>query len=136
MLLKTTQKKLHNLLNVQFTLRTKNGGTKKIHLGSSRFHYSEGSSWPHLQHFPAPILDGFSVTEPAEDSAGESQLSKYLEWLEENDRHHESNTGTISNEGSMDDIDELAERFIAKCRQNFILEREESYRRFQEMIAI
>jgi hypothetical protein len=40
-------------------------------------------------------------------------------------------------EGEEDDsdIDRLAEQFIARCRANFLLEKQESYDRCQEMIA-
>jgi hypothetical protein len=33
------------------------------------------------------------------------------------------------------DIDRLAERFIARCHERFMLEKQASFRRFQEMLA-
>jgi hypothetical protein len=51
---------------------------------------------------------------------------RYLE-LSEEDRVEE---GAGCNE-----IDRLAERFIARCHERFILEKQASFRRFQEMLA-
>lgn len=75
--------------------------------------------------------------EPVEGSTGESsQLSKYLEWLEEKGHGEESKNGATAHEGCPGEIDKLADVFIAKCHRMFILEKQESYRRFQEMIAV
>lgn len=91
---------------------------------------------------PEPVLDGFSTshlyydptwnsiitTEPYEDN-NESQLSGYLQWLEE--KVHENPNG----EGDINEIDRLADLFIASCHEKFRLEKQESARRFQEMMA-
>lgn len=53
-------------------------------------------------------------------------LSGYLEWLEEKDRGH--NNGEYEEE-CVNEIDKLADKFIAKCHEKFMLEKEESYRR-------
>lgn len=68
-----------------------------------------------------------------------SEVRRYLKWVEDKDQGDESNNATgRSNEGSMDDIDidKLADIFIAKCHQKSILEKEGSFRRSQEMIAV
>lgn len=55
------------------------------------------------------------------DRESELGLSRYLEWLEE--------------EKGCEEIDKLADMFIANCHEKFRLEKQESYRRFQEMMA-
>ena len=37
--------------------------------------------------------------------------------------------------GDGNEIDNLAKRFIARCHERFMLEKQESYRRYQEMLA-
>ncbi|KAL1554602.1 hypothetical protein AAHA92_15146 [Salvia divinorum] len=54
-------------------------------------------------------------------------LSRYLEWLEEEKGNQESS--------SSNEIDKLADLFIADCHEKFRLEKQESCRRFQEMMA-
>jgi hypothetical protein len=90
---------------------------------------------------PEPVLDGFSsshfyydstwnsiiTNEQCEDNT-ESQLSGYLHWLDEK----------VDDEGPKGiekDINRLADLFIANCHEKFILEKQESYRRFQAMMA-
>lgn len=106
----------------------------KILFGSFRLHYNWCSS--HVMPVPAPVLDEFTAThlyydpswnsiistEKCEDHGPESELSGYLQWLEEK--------GNNANE-----IDRLADVFIANCHEKFRLEKQESYRRFQEMLA-
>ncbi|XP_047968170.1 uncharacterized protein LOC125212135 [Salvia hispanica] len=53
-------------------------------------------------------------------------LSRYLEWLEEEKGNQES---------GFNEIDKLADLFIADCHEKFRLEKQESYRIFQEMMA-
>lgn len=60
----------------------------------------------------------------------ERQLSGYLHWLEEKKVHDNSTV-----EPDMNEIDKLADKFIANCHEKFRLEKQESYRRFQEMLA-
>ncbi|KAK4800489.1 hypothetical protein SAY86_020976 [Trapa natans] len=151
-LVKTTHKKLQLLFHTLLT--KKNRDKNKLYFGSYRFHYNwcSSSSSSHVQPFPAPILDGFSTShiyyydptwnsmisvEPVADSTGEpTQLSKYLEWLDEKGNDKEPKNGPADLEGSSDEIDKLADVFIAKCHRMFILEKQESYRRFQEMLAL
>lgn len=63
-----------------------------------------------------------------DQEGGEAQLSGYLQWLEENKVHEKSMP-------SENEIDKLADLFIANCHEKFMLEKQESYRRFQEMLA-
>ena len=65
----------------------------------------------------------------------------YLRWLEEEmpdevvvvEEDDEGEEGACAGGGN--EIDRLAEQFIARCRANFLLEKQESYDRCQEMIA-
>ncbi|XP_018857834.1 uncharacterized protein LOC109019910 [Juglans regia] len=117
---------------------------KKLFFGSFRLHYNWCSS--HVVPVPAPVLNGLSDTHFYYDStwnsvlytgdqkgedAGESQLSGYLRWLEEKVRDDNS----TSDQEDVNDVDKLAEMFIANCHEKFRLEKEESYRRFQDMMA-
>lgn len=58
------------------------------------------------------------------------QLAGYLQWLEE--KVHDDKKGS-GNE--MNEIDKLAELFIADCHEKFKLEKQDSDRRFHEMMA-
>ncbi|KAJ0088911.1 hypothetical protein Patl1_33003 [Pistacia atlantica] len=110
---------------------------KKIFFGSFRLHYNWCSS--HVTPVPAPILDEAThfyydstwnsviSTEQSDHHEGESELSGYLHWLEEKVRGN--------SEQKMNEIDRLADVFIANCHEKFRLEKQESYRRFQEMLA-
>ncbi|PPD75171.1 hypothetical protein GOBAR_DD27908 [Gossypium barbadense] len=91
----------------------------KLFFGSFRLHYNWCSS--HVTPVPAP----------QKEDGLESELSGYLQWLEENKVNREANKA----ETEVDDIDRLAEMFIASCHEKFMLEKQESYRRFQEMMA-
>lgn len=85
---------------------------------------------------PDPKPFPFSLHGHDEDE--DNHESRYLEWLEEKvdgniniiGDHHvgERDVGD-------DDIDHLADMFIARCHEKFLLEKVESYRRFQEMLA-
>ncbi|XP_017976307.1 PREDICTED: uncharacterized protein LOC18599090 [Theobroma cacao] len=116
---------------------------KKLFFGSFRLHYNWCSS--HVTPVPAPVLEGCSATHLYYDSTWnsvisteqcddqdtvESELSGYLQWLEEKKVNGNSTAETDINE-----IDRLAEMFIADCHEKFRLEKQESYRRFQEMLA-
>ncbi|KAF7804134.1 uncharacterized protein G2W53_043245 [Senna tora] len=104
---------------------------KKIILGSFRLHYnwcsSNSKSSSHVLPVPAPVYDGlpsnrFYYSEESDNP----ELAGYLQWLEEKVEDKE-----INNEN----IDVLAEMFIANCHEKFRLEKQESDRRFQEMLA-
>ncbi|KAG6414081.1 hypothetical protein SASPL_126798 [Salvia splendens] len=87
---------------------------KKLYFASFRLHYNWCSSSRSLC-YPASLR--YDV-----DCSGE--LSKYLQWLDER-----------GDEESCNEIDRLADLFIADCHEKFRLEKQESYRRFQEMMA-
>ncbi|XP_047944320.1 uncharacterized protein LOC125190938 [Salvia hispanica] len=87
---------------------------KKLYFASFRLHYNWCSSSRSLCY---PAYDVVGVDCPGE-------LSKYLQWLEER-----------GDEESCNEIDRLADLFIADCHEKFRLEKQESYRRFQEMMA-
>jgi hypothetical protein len=116
---------------------------KKLLFGSFRLHYNWCSS--HVVPVPAPVLgethlyydstwNSVLSTEQtgeataASASAGDSsQLSGYLQWLEEK--------VDDNSDKEVNDIDKLAEMFIASSHEKFQLEKQESARRFQEMMA-
>ncbi|KAE8680592.1 myb family transcription factor family protein [Hibiscus syriacus] len=104
---------------------------KKLFFGSFRLHYNWCSS--HVTPVPAPVLERCrnSTSNPDQEDAVESELSGYLQWLEDQNKVDEESEG----ETDMNEIDELAEMFIANCHEKFMLEKQESYRRFQEMMA-
>lgn len=72
---------------------------------------------------------------------GEQQLSNYLQWLEENHHHQGRERKNYTSSSStplqqekdalkmMNQIDKLADMFIADCHEKFRLEKIESYRR-------
>ncbi|XP_019186701.1 PREDICTED: uncharacterized protein LOC109181405 [Ipomoea nil] len=98
------------------------GRKRKLFLGSFRLHYNWCSS--HVvpaAAVAAPPL-GDSIVSAARDECG--GLSGYLDWLEEKVDCEESG-----------DIDQIADMFIADCHERFRLEKVESDRRFQEMLA-
>ncbi|KAK1307504.1 hypothetical protein QJS10_CPA10g00097 [Acorus calamus] len=98
---------------------------------SIRFHYNWSSSLVQ----PEPELEGYYY-----DSSWNSVIPTAYEevnyedddvldlplppWLEERLEEVDSN-----------EIDRLAERFIEMCHEKFRLEKQESYRRYQEMLA-
>ncbi|KAJ7976015.1 DUF761 domain-containing protein [Quillaja saponaria] len=111
---------------------------KKVFFGSFRLHYNWGSS-SHVMPVPAPVYDGLPAAHlyydstwntiiPANDQCedgAESELSGYLQWLEDHKDEQEIN----------ENIDKLADVFIANCHEKFKLEKQESDRRFQAMLA-
>ncbi|KAI3802129.1 hypothetical protein L1987_30255 [Smallanthus sonchifolius] len=111
----------------------KNRNKNKLYIASFRFHYNSSPS-----HFVPQglIQDGFNdyvFYDPKWDSFEEevepdSQLSGYLHWLEE------KNTDAYEII-EINEIDDLAEKFIANCHEKFASEKQESDRRFQEMMA-
>ncbi|KAK7345140.1 hypothetical protein VNO77_15626 [Canavalia gladiata] len=122
--------------------------SKKIIFGSFRLHYNWCSSKSsHVLPVPSRIFQGLlpkasathwntTVTvidsaeelEEFEDCHDDSQLAGYLQWLEEKFNDDEE-------EEEINKIDMLAEMFIANCHEKFKLEKQESDRRFQEMLA-
>ncbi|KAE8697782.1 myb family transcription factor family protein [Hibiscus syriacus] len=119
--------------------KTTKNKQKKLFFGSFRLHYNWCSS--HVTPVPVPVLEGCTAThsyydsvipagEQCEEDTVESELSGYLQWLEEKKGNRNCTAETDLNE-----IDKLAEMFIADCHEKFRLEKQESDRRFQEMMA-
>ncbi|XP_042481559.1 uncharacterized protein LOC122062002 [Macadamia integrifolia] len=114
---------------------------KKL-FGSITAHYNWCSSHVGPMPMSEPSMDhGFSAGHGYYDSTWnsvipecedgmESQLSGYLQWLEEK----VPDSSAVDTEVD-DEIDRLAAKFIASCHEKFRLEKQESYRRYQEMMA-
>ncbi|XP_010555005.1 PREDICTED: uncharacterized protein LOC104824607 [Tarenaya hassleriana] len=117
---------------MMFFPRNASNKHRNMLFGSSRLHYNWGSS-----HYYVPAPDQDSLSNSAEflndDGDRESKLSGYLEWLEE--KVIEDNYIDGGEENVEKDIDRLADKFIASCHEKFLLEKVESDRRFQEMMA-
>ncbi|XP_020213338.1 uncharacterized protein LOC109797647 [Cajanus cajan] len=104
----------------------------KIILGSFRLHYNWCSSKSsHVLPVPEPVFEGLG--EPRDEDC------PYLRWLEEKKVEEGggggNNKGANSESDEMNEIDVLAEMFIANCHEKFRLEKQESDRRFHEMLA-
>ncbi|TXG57944.1 hypothetical protein EZV62_015773 [Acer yangbiense] len=131
----------HFILSPTKMMTRKKKAKKKIFFGSFRLHYNWCSS--HVMPVPAPVLDHHlyydstwnSVISTEEDDMGESQLSGYLHWLEEKVRDNNNNNSASDEQANANEIDRLADIFIANSHEKFRLEKQESYRRFQEMLA-
>lgn len=114
-------KNIH-LIHLQFPLRKNKKNPKNIFFGSFRLHYNWCSnSHPHVPHVMIQTCPNSTSAFEMQDS---TELSKYLQWLEEK-----------GDQDSMNEIDKLADLFIANCHEKFMLEKQESYRMFQEMMA-
>ncbi|KAF3586104.1 hypothetical protein F2Q69_00026533 [Brassica cretica] len=103
---------------------------RKIYFGSFRFHYN----WCSSDVVPVPQPFPFSVSDINGGEYDESQLSGYLEWLEHkkvDDLEEIRDVGVVDDNN---DIDHLADMFIANCHEKFLLEKVESYRMFQETL--
>lgn len=106
----------------QVMKKKKNNNNVKLFLGSFRLHYN----WCSSHVMPVPVPTAFDVYYDStwnsiiSTACDESELSGYLQWLEDKDNN---------------DIDKLADMFIANSHERFRLEKVESYRRFQEMLA-
>ncbi|KAF5737339.1 hypothetical protein HS088_TW13G00218 [Tripterygium wilfordii] len=119
--------------------RNKYKNRKRV-LDSFRLHYNWCSN-SHVVPVPARVLEAasencssswyydpswnsiISTDEQCEEGAG---LSVYLQWLEES---------VDDEEEKKNEINRLADLFIANCHEKFLLEKQESYRMFQEMLA-
>ncbi|CAI9782761.1 unnamed protein product [Fraxinus pennsylvanica] len=110
----------------------RNKNKRKLFFGSFRLHYNWCSS--HVTPVTMPVLESCSTDHVYYDSTWNSiiptseydgsELSSYLRWLEEKGHENPSN-----------EIDRLADLFIENCHEKFRLEKQESHRRFQEMMA-
>ncbi|KAJ4842422.1 hypothetical protein Tsubulata_017633 [Turnera subulata] len=136
---------------IHFICPAKNSKNKnrKVFFGSFRLHYNWCSS--HVLPVPERVFEGLPgpghlyydstwnsvITadhqgDDIEEDNGElAQLSGYLHWLEEK----KGNENLPCGRESTNEIDRQAEMFIANCHERFMLEKQESYRRFQEMMA-
>lgn len=116
----------------------KNRNKNKLFLGSFRMHYNWCSS--HVLPVPVPALEGYydstwnTVISTDFEEIEESELEEYLHWLEQKAQEEDSNNSSTQGHATTD-IDRLADLFIANCHEKFKLEKQESYRRFQEMMA-
>ncbi|XP_057428271.1 uncharacterized protein LOC130721488 [Lotus japonicus] len=103
---------------------------KKIIMGSFRLHYNwSASNSSHILPVPSRVYEGLQGGGGG-DNCHDSELAGYLQWLEEN----------VHDEGSrmekgINEIDKLAEIFIANCHDKFRLEKQDSDRKFHEMLA-
>ncbi|KHN26382.1 hypothetical protein glysoja_029336 [Glycine soja] len=109
---------------------------KKIILGSFRLHYNWCSSKSsHVLPVPEPI---YATCRDDDD-----EDCPYLRWLEEKkvegegggDSNNKGASATRNEHVEMNEIDVLAEMFIANCHEKFRLGKQESDRRFHEMLA-
>ncbi|PWA63325.1 hypothetical protein CTI12_AA355210 [Artemisia annua] len=140
----TLLKEIH-LNNVHFLeplILKKNKSKNKLYFGSFRLHYNWCSShvvpMTSSNPFNGHVYYDSTWNSFLDEMTPESQLglSGYLQWLEEknmsNDNGNNSSRMTVD---EMNEIDRLADKFIANCHEKFRLEKQESYRRFQEMMA-
>uniref|UniRef100_A0A0A8XPK8 Uncharacterized protein n=1 Tax=Arundo donax TaxID=35708 RepID=A0A0A8XPK8_ARUDO len=88
---------------------------------------------------PAPAPAG---VEGGSDDGTAAEYCGYLCWLDEETPDEmllveevEDVDGAGAGGHGVNEIDRLAEKFIARCHAKFLLEKQESYRRYQEMIA-
>ncbi|XP_074563304.1 uncharacterized protein LOC141819939 [Curcuma longa] len=76
--------------------------------------------------YDSPWNSALILTEDGDDKA-EMSLVGHLEWVEDD-------LESLGEEDGENEIDQLAEKFIASCHEKFRLEKEESRRRYQEML--
>ncbi|KAK2417267.1 hypothetical protein QL285_039590 [Trifolium repens] len=121
--------------------KKRNNIKKKIILGSFRLHYNWCSSKSsHVLPVPEPVYEGLfhnDTITTEQNQNPELHLAGYLQWLEEEKKKKKKKIEEGENEKEIvnENIDMLAEMFIANCHEKFKLEKQESDRRFQEMIA-
>uniref|UniRef100_A0A1J3JWY6 Cotton fiber protein n=1 Tax=Noccaea caerulescens TaxID=107243 RepID=A0A1J3JWY6_NOCCA len=101
---------------------------RKIFFGSFRLHYN----WCSSDVVPVPQPFHFTASDMNGQEDDDSQLSGYLEWLEHKKVDSAEEIKDVADDD--DDIDHLADMFIANCHEKFLLEKVESYRKFQEML--
>ncbi|KAM0046577.1 hypothetical protein Hdeb2414_s0009g00318121 [Helianthus debilis subsp. tardiflorus] len=102
----------------------------RLYIGSFRFGYNSSPSHfvPQISTYDEFIDYVYYDYSFEEEVKPDSLLSGYLHWLEEN-------TDDTCELIEINEIDDLAEKFIANCHEKFALEKQESDRRFQEMMA-
>lgn len=154
-LVRVLRKKQYNLLSVSSLLYPKRASKKQknnIFFGSFRLHYNFCSSHVvpvsapvrlpeelYLAHLDSTLESMYSTAsmhglDDDDDDFQEppSQLSSYLRELEDKVKDGEEEEGKEMR--MMNEIDKLADMFIANCHEKFMLEKVDSYRRFQEMM--
>ncbi|CAL0324489.1 unnamed protein product [Lupinus luteus] len=127
-------------------LKDRKNKRKKIIMGSFRLHYNwcSSKSFHHVMPDSATrylyydsnwnTTTSVIVADKEEGGNGEdfhdSELVGYLQWLEENvdDGGSEIIGTTLEKESNHDEIDMIAEMFIANCHDKFRLEKQESDR--------
>ncbi|KAF7014865.1 hypothetical protein CFC21_031989 [Triticum aestivum] len=99
---------------------------------SSYSYYEYSAAWNAVVPATAAAVEE-EVVEVCDDTAE----CGYLCWLEEERSSGGTPAGEDDAEASpaVNEIDKLAEKFIARFHAKFLLEKQESYRRYQEMIA-
>ncbi|KAL3625506.1 hypothetical protein CASFOL_030960 [Castilleja foliolosa] len=147
-------KETHFMIHfVGFPILKKKNKQKKLFFGSFRLHYNWCSS-SHVMPLGQESHNKYPCSHVYYDSSWNSvikptafdnyyhgdqqmqecdhgdELSRYLQWLEE-----EKGNNNKEYYSSCNEIDKLADMFIANCHEKFRLEKQESYRRFQEMLA-
>ncbi|KAM0878413.1 hypothetical protein ACQ4PT_034901 [Festuca glaucescens] len=123
--------KIAGIVKMQFTASSSPARARHQLVYESRSSYCEYSApWSAA----ATEVEEVVVCD-ADDDATECG---YLCWLEEEERPG-GEEGAVQDDGDGDvavnEIDRLAEKFIARFHAKFLLEKQESYRRYQEMIA-
>ncbi|XP_023526429.1 uncharacterized protein LOC111789933 [Cucurbita pepo subsp. pepo] len=118
---KTTALHILKQANHQSAIAFKRNKNKLL-FGSFRLHYNWCSSSNYHVAPPPLTWDDNSAAGAAD------HLTGYLQWLEHKDKEEELCR-------HVNEIDKLADIFIARCHEKFRLEKQESYRKFQEMAA-
>ncbi|XP_071740863.1 uncharacterized protein [Rutidosis leptorrhynchoides] len=131
---------LNNIHFLEPLILKKNKNKNKLYFGSFRLHYNWCSSHvvPMTSNNPfnGHVYYDSTWNSFLDEMAPESELSGYLHWLEEkNNGKDNGNKSSRMTVDEMNEIDRLADKFIANCHEKFRLEKQESYRRFQEMMA-
>ncbi|KAG7554374.1 hypothetical protein ISN44_As11g006210 [Arabidopsis suecica] len=154
-LVRVLRKKQYNFLSVSSLLYPKRVSKKQknnILFGSFRLHYNFCSS--HVVPVSAPVRlpeelylahlgydstwESMHSTESMDnrdddDIQESSQLSSYLRQLEDKVKDGEEEGKEMM---MMNEIDKLADMFIANCHEKFLLEKVDSYRRSQATLNI
>ncbi|CAL5090746.1 unnamed protein product [Urochloa decumbens] len=117
------------------------GGCVEMRLNLLPPTWPSPSPWPEMTTVMEPLEAGSycSYYDPSWNTAIPAELQlppigRYLEWPDE-ERQMEEEDDEEEDGGGCNEIDSLAERFIARCHERFMLEKQESYRRYQEMLA-
>ena len=122
--------KIVGFVKMQFTASASPARARhQLDYATSRSSYCEYSAaWNSV----VPAAPAAGEEEEVVGVCEETAECGYLCWLEEEER-----PGGEEGDGDMavNEIDRLAEKFIARFHAKFLLEKQESYRRHQEMIA-